>query len=224
MKNTVSKQYKEHSTWDQYYDSIAYGYEELGNPWVMHFYKAYKKHISREQLSMYHHIHHYLSKKDIPILPIQWEYENTKYQNIKLHILDLDTDNIGIASNVDGHQVQYITHPEYIDGDPMYFRIGKRNCETIMKHIVSWLYRQWIYIPWCDKDNLRIKKIENWTLHIVVTDLASRLPMFCEDNIDRINQTIPDRNNNNTKTKYDLYKTLAQDEAIAKKTKNTTTQ
>jgi len=48
--------------------------------------------------------------------------------------------------------------------------------------------------------------------------------MFCEDNIDRINQTIPDRNNNNTKTKYDLYKTLAQDEAIAKKTKNTTTQ
>lgn len=224
MKNNRNKQYTEHSTWDSYYDSTAFGYEELGNPWVIHFYKAYKKHISREQLTMYHRIHHYLSKKNIPALPIVWEYENTKYQNIKLHILDLDADNIGIASNVNGHQVQYITHPEYIDGDPMRFRVGKRNCENIMSHLASWLYNQSIYTPGFDKDNFRIKKIENWTLHITVTDLASRLPMFCRDNIDRINQTIPDRNNSSIQTKYDLYKTLAQDEAIAKNTKKTTTQ
>jgi hypothetical protein len=224
MENKITRQYTEHSTWDGYYDSTAFGYEELGNPWVIHFYKAYRKNISREQLTMYHRIHHYLSKKNIPALPIVWEYENTKYQNIKLHILDLDVDDIGIASNVDGHQVQYITHPEYIDGDPMRFRVGKRNCENIISHLVSWLYGQWIYIPGCDKDNFRIKEIDKWILHISVTDLASRLPMFCEDNIDRINQTIPDRNDRNIETRYDLMKTLAADEAIAKPRKKTTTQ
>jgi len=48
--------------------------------------------------------------------------------------------------------------------------------------------------------------------------------MFCEDNIDRINQTIPDRNDRNIETRYDLMKTLAADEAIAKPRKKTTTQ
>lgn len=86
-------------------DSVVYTtdrvwYPDGSNP---RFYKFYRSNISRGMLEMYHHIHHYLSQKDIPICPIPGQYKddeiNWKWKWIKFEVLDLDPEDIRLACN-----------------------------------------------------------------------------------------------------------------------------
>lgn len=205
--------YKEHSTGDHFADSVAYGTEELGNPGVIHFYKKYKSHISLEMLRMYHHIHHYFSNKEIPDLVLDHtsQYNWIPYNVIHFSILDLNPEHIYMATDRETGSEHWITQPTYVeelDGAILYVD------REILRHAATYLLSYLSDNFWLDivsrfaLDNFRISGINNWTLHVVVSDLWSYIQELCIDNLDRINEQIPNRHDTKIQTRKELNATL----------------
>lgn len=211
--------YKEHSTGDNFMDSVAYGTEELGNPWVIHFYKQYRDHISLEMLRMYHAIHHHFNMITIPDLPISLEYEWVKYNRIAFSILDLDPEAIYTASDKKTSKQHWITQPQYIDcmdSDIHIFLQGiilSRQEElrsNIWSHLWNFFYRHGIYfrsrIDVCN--NIQLTHIAWDCIYAVITDIWSDIEEFSIDNIDRANKHILWRDKTQIVTLKELNKTF----------------
>lgn len=205
--------YRENSTGDRFADSLAYGTEELGNPRVIHFYKQYKHHISLEMLKSYHHIHRYLSKKEIPnfILDTPLDYNGIPYNALHFSILDLDPAWIFMASDRETGATHWITQPSYIEElDDALIYVDREVLRSWAKYLLLYLSSTF----WLDiksrlaLDNFRITWIDNWVLQITVTDIWSHIQEICIDNLDRINEKVPDRHNTKIQTRKDLKATL----------------
>lgn len=234
MSNKLSSEFGYISTWSTYGDSTAYVYQKYGEPnKVYGFHKFYKPNISREILELYHHIHHYLSKKDIPMLDLPGESKDIFgkryiWEKIKLKILDLNPDNIGAAYwwEEGNEKTGYATKPKFVHGHYLtriVTRIEDRN--HIFQYLKHYLAEQWILLRKYHPDNFLVTRItKNGCLYITVTDLWGELETFCIDNREWANETIAKYKKSKINTAKDLYKTFAQNEAIENTDQNTTTQ
>jgi len=241
INNRQGEYYKEYgSGWT---DSVAYITDKViySDDPILWFYKFYRSNISRGMLEMYHHIHHYLSQKNIPICPVPGQYNDEEMQWerkwVKFEILDLDPKDINIAWNRDEDihneikkwQIWYITHPKYIEGQyrlKIFPHEKKEDREYIWEFLTNYLRTQGIYTPGNDpKNNFSITWVDkDGLLHIVVTDLAAKLAQFCAFNEERASENIPERKSKNKDTVKSLFNTLAQNETIENTNQNTTTQ
>lgn len=211
--------YKEHSTGDNFADSTAYGTEEVGNPGVTHFYKQYKNHISLEMLHLYHHIHHYFSDKNIPDLTVALEYAWKKYTRIAFSIIDLDPSAIYTASDKETGRQHWITQPQYIESidseEGLFLQntilsIQEELRGDIWSHLWNFFHRNGIYLrSRIDvTNNIKFVDIQWDCIYAVITDIWSYMQEFCIDNIERANNTIPNRHTTKIQTRKELNETL----------------
>lgn len=212
MRNNKIKKYKEYSTGESFSDSIAFEYKELEKNNVINFHKQWKSHRSKEMIQMYTYIHHYLSKKEIPKLDISCEYEGQICKWVQLYILDLDPQNISIASNMKDKKQYYITQPRYIEWNGLFLSLY--DCEKIFDHLQNYLYTEGIYVDAWDSDNFRITGVKDNYIQIMVTDLAGILSDFCVFNLERINKNIPNRSDKPINTINELFVSLSQEEVL----------
>lgn len=211
--------YKEHSTGDNFSDSVAYGTEELGNPWIIHFYKQYREHISLEMLRMYHHLHHYFSMISIPDLSVSINYEWTQYNRISFSVLDLDPTAIYTASDRETGKQHWITQPKYIDTmdseehlflQSIILSSQQELRSSIWSHLWNFFHRNGIYLRTRIDvtNNIKFVDIQWDCIYAVITDMWSYIQEFCIDNIERANNTIPNWHTTKIQTRKELNKTL----------------
>lgn len=183
--------YKEHSTWDNFKDSVAYAYEKLGDPWVIHLYKQYRNHISKQILEVYHQIQTQLSEEKIPPIHMPITYKWEEYKGFSIEILSLDPEKIYEACDIQTRNEHIITNLPYIDWDELaILYIDSDILNKVCYHIVhNFLIPNWLYIEGFDKENFKILWPKEWYIHIVITDIWSHIKRLCEDNRERLSYT-----------------------------------
>lgn len=225
MKSKSSPEFFHISTGENYGDSTAYVYQKYWEPNKIYgFHKFYKPKISREVLELYHHIHHYLSKQNIPALDLWGKYEDIftskKYERkkIKIRILDLEPADIQITYDQEKKEIWYITHPKYIHGRYLNDIVKQeRDRANIFHYLQHYLYRKGVDMSTFNPDNFKVTKIHNNdTLYIVITDLGGDIREFCYRNFEWANKILTRYKQNKIDTAEDLFKTFSQNEDIAK--------
>ena len=165
------------------WDAYNYYVENIGGKEL--FFKEHKKErISKNILELYHTLHHSLTHQDKEVYFWDTTIEGKKIDRRKIHILDLDPNEIYEVTNIENKENIILTNPAYIQGNTLQeyeSEISKERvrmiCDAITRNIEMKTKLKFTDMYWVTPNNIKVH-IKDTTAELIVTDISCNIKNF----------------------------------------------